>query len=89
MRGKMEEILKEELRTLALKTRDRQKLTQREMAETLSMNETSYSDIETGVYMCGTLTTVLLLMKQADPTQFFDQLKQRLQKLFEDEAADT
>ncbi len=87
MRGKMEELLKEELRTLALKTRDRQNLTQREMAEILSMNEISYSDIETGVYMCGTLTTVLLLMKQADPTEFFEQLRQRIKKLFDDEAA--
>lgn len=87
MRGKLEVILKEELRTLALKTRDRQHLTQREMAETLSMNETSYSDIETGVYMCGTLTAVLLLMKQNDPNEFLGQLKQRINKLFDDEAA--
>ena len=61
MREEKEKILKNELRVLALKTRESKRLTQKEMAELLSMSETSYSDIERGVYKCSALTVVLLL----------------------------
>lgn len=85
MRGEMEEILKEELRVLALKTRDRMQLTQNRMSELLAMSETSYSDIETGTYMCGTLTTVLLLMAQENPEIFLEELSGKFQELYEKE----
>ena len=81
----MNEILKEELRVLALKTRDRMQLTQNSMAELLAMSENSYSDIETGTYMCGTLTTVLLLMEQEKPETFLAELHGKFQKLYEEE----
>ncbi len=81
----MEGILKEELRVLALKTRYRLGLTQGRMAERLAMSETSYSDIETGIYMCGTLTTILLLQEQDDPNEFLRELKAKFEKLYEKE----
>lgn len=80
----MESILKSELRILALQTRDNLGITQSTMAELLEMSDTSYSDIETGVYMCGTLTAMLLLMQQEDPNVFLDQLKKRFEKLNEE-----
>lgn len=84
MRDIMESILKGELRVLALQTRDNLGITQSRMAELLEMSETSYSDIETGVYMCGTLTAILLLMQQNNPCEFLDQLKKRFEKLNEE-----
>ena len=48
IRDDLKIILGEELRILAIKTRDRLNLTQREMGERLQMSESSYSDIETG-----------------------------------------
>jgi len=84
MRDIMESILKGELRVLALQTRDNLGITQSRMAELLEMSETSYSDIETGVYMCGTLTAILLLMQQDNPCEFLDQLKKRFEKLNEE-----
>lgn len=80
----MESILKSELRILALQTRDNLGITQSAMAELLEMSDTSYSDIETGVYMCGTLTAMLLLMQQDDPNIFLDQLKKRFEELNEE-----
>ena len=71
MRNEMEELLKEELRTLAIRTRDRLNYKQKQMAEALEMSDSSYSDIETGEHMCGTLTAVLLLMLQPDPNEYY------------------
>ena len=44
--------LGEDLRILAIRTRDRFGLTQKEMGERLHMSESSYSDIETGRSYC-------------------------------------
>ena len=85
MRDEKELILKKDLRELALKTREQLHITQKEMSELLSMKEKSYSDIETGVYMCGTLTCVLLLMIQDDPRIFLNQLKVEFAKEYEKE----
>ena len=85
MRDEKELILKKTLRELALKTREEVHITQKEMSELLSMNEKSYSDIETGVYMCGTLTCVLLLMIQDDPRIFLDQLRLEFDTAYEKE----
>ena len=85
MRVEKETLLKQELRFLAIETRNRLNLTQREMAALLEMSETSYSDIETGVYKCGTLTTVLLLMEQEDPTVFLLGLKEKFIELYNKE----
>lgn len=85
MRVEKETLLKQELRFLAIETRNRLNLTQREMAALLEMSETSYSDIETGVYKCGTLTTVLLLMEQEDPTVFLLELKEKFIELYNKE----
>ncbi len=83
MRDEFETLLKEELRMLAIRTRDCLSLTQRNMAKILAMSESSYSDIETGVSMCGTLTAVLLLMHQSDPTGFLLYLKAKFRELYE------
>ena len=81
MREEMEKLLKEELRVLSIRTRDRLGYKQKQMAEALVMSDSSYSDIETGGYMCGTLTTVLLLIAQPDPNQFLRKLECKLQEL--------
>lgn len=81
----MENLLKGELRLLAIRTRDRLNLTQKEMADRLVMSESSYSDIETGVYMCGTLTTVLLLSEQEDSNAYLQGLQKEFRKLYDKE----
>lgn len=80
IRNIMEASLKDELRVLAIKTRNRLQLTQREMANKFEMSESSYSDIETGVFMCGTLTTMLLLSEQDDPKSVLNDLKVKLEE---------
>lgn len=85
MRIEKEKVLKEELRFLAIKTRDRLQITQKEMGKRLEMSESSYSDIETGESMCGTLTTVLLLGLQPDPHEFINNTASKFQKLYEKE----
>ena len=81
MRDDMNAILKEEFRCLAIRTRDRMGITQNKMAEALTMNEASYSVIETGVYKCGTLTAILLLMLQEDPREFLNKIGARFKEL--------
>ena len=83
MRQEMEELLKEELRVLAIRTRDRLGYKQKRMAEALVMSDSSYSDIETGEYMCGTLTAVLLLIAQPDPNQCLRNLEFKLRELYD------
>lgn len=85
MRNEKEKVLKEELRFLAIRTRDRLEITQREMGKRLEMSESSYSDIETGEYMCGTLTTVLLLGMQPDSSEFIKKTELEFKKLYEKE----
>lgn len=86
MRNEMGDVLKEMLRELAITTRDRLALTQREMGRRLEMSESSYSDIETGESMCGTLTTVLLLGMQSDPGEFIQHAERILRNLYNDES---
>ena len=82
MRYELEELLKNELRMLALQTRDRLNLTQKEMAKRLEMSESSYSDIETGKAMCSTLTTVLLLQMQEDPDAYLKYLQKQFENAY-------
>ena len=83
MRDEKEHLLKDELRVLAIKTRYDLGITQKEMARHLSMAEGSYSDIESGEYMCGTLTTVLLLAMQPDPSAFLTSIKAKFSEQYE------
>ncbi len=85
----MEETLKEELRFLALNTRDQLDLTQSKMAEKLVMSVNSYSDIETGAHMCGALTTVLLLAEQEDPKSILQEFKEKLDKFRKKDTKET
>lgn len=85
MRNEMENLLKDELRLLAIRTRERLNLTQREMANKLVMSESSYSDIETGVHMCGTLTAVLLISEQKDADAYLKSIQMKFKQLYEDE----
>lgn len=85
MREEMEKILKREYREMALRTRDRLGLTQKEMSELLSMSESSYSDIESGTYMCGTLTATLLLSMQDDPGFALTEMKRKFEELYKHE----
>jgi len=85
MRQKFEKILGEELRYLAIKTRERLNLTQKEMGARLHMGESSYSDIETGRTTCGALTEALLLSMQEDPKLFLDYITQKFIRQYEKE----
>ena len=82
IRDDLTQILGEELRFLAIKKRERLNLTQKEMSEMLHMSESSYSDIETGKSNCGTLTTILLLSIQEDPTHFLSTVNTAFQKWY-------
>ena len=83
MRSDFEKILKKELRDVVLKTRSRLNLTQEEMSELLSMSKNSYFDIESGEHMCGTLTTVLLLLEQDDPNTILKKIQREFEQLSE------
>lgn len=85
LRDKMELRLKSDLRYLALQTRSNMGVTQRIMSERYVMAESSYSALESGDYMCGTLTTVLLLADQPDPKATLEEIVNRLEKLRKDE----
>ena len=83
MRSDFQKILKKELRDVVLKTRSRLNLTQEEMSELLSMSKNSYFDIESGEHMCGTLTTVLLLLEQDDPNTILKKIQREFEQLSE------
>lgn len=85
MRSKMEKMLGEEFRFLAIQTRDRLHLTQKEMSKRLAMSESSYSDIETGRTACGALSEILLLCMQEDPNDFLSEIDAKFQKLYDEE----
>ncbi len=85
IRDDLTHILGEELRFLAIKTRERLNLTQKEMSEMLQMSESSYSDIETGKNNCGTLTAVLLLSIQKEPAHFLNAVNKEFQKWYDGE----
>ena len=84
MRQEKEDLLKEELRVLAIRTRNRLNITQKKMAKALEMSESSYSDIETGKTMCGTLTAILLLDMQENPSDFLQGLRTKFSKQYEE-----
>ena len=85
MRHELVTILGEELRALAIETRKRLKLTQKEMGKLLHMNESSYSDIETGHTTCSALTEALLLNMQDDPKDFLSKVAARFAEWYEKE----
>ncbi len=81
MREDMEATLKKELRAAAISERQRLGITQEKMAENLFMSTRSYSDIECGITLCGSLTTVLLLIQMPDPNKFLRDLRFEFSKL--------
>jgi len=86
MRQEFEKILGEELRYLAITTRDRLELTQKEMGEKLEMGIGSYSDVETGETICiSALSLVLLLGLQEDPRDFLALVLQKFAKQRDEE----
>lgn len=85
MRKEYEKILGSETRVLAIETRDRLGLTQREMGIRLQMGENSYCSIEAGRTACGALTATLLLSMQEDPKQFLDRVTDKFAKCYEEE----
>ena len=81
LRQEFERILGEELRYLAIETRERLGLTQKEMGEDLQMGETSYSELERGETICASaLTEILLLRIQEDPNVFLNRVSEHLEK---------
>ena len=85
IRDNLDIILGEELRFLAIKTRERLQLTQREMGDRLQMSENSYSDIERGVHNPGALSAVLLLNLQEDPNLFLNTVNEKFREWYESE----
>ena len=85
IRGKMEQVLKAELRTLALKTRAEMNLTQEKMGNRYVMSGDSFGDIESGENMCGALTEFLLLRDQEDLNRIFKEIGAKLDKIREEE----
>ena len=78
----MELRLKSDLRYLALQTRSNMGVTQRIMSERYVMAESSYSALESGDYMCGTLTAILLLSMQEDPNSILQHLRIKFNELY-------
>ena len=85
IRDNLETILGEEFRFLAIKTRERLHLTQREMGDRLQMSESSYSDSERGVYNPGALSAILLLNMQDDPNRFLNTVDEKFREWYERE----
>lgn len=85
LRDKMEQLLKIELRTLALHTRAKLDLTQNKMGDRYVMSGDSFSNIESGENMCGTLTTIFLLHDQDDPNGILKDITEKLEKLRREE----
>ena len=85
MRQEPYETFGEDLRILAIQTRDRLGLTQKEMGEKLYMSESSYSDIETGRNRCSMPTVMLLLNMQEDPKNFLHKSERKATKQEEKE----
>ena len=85
IREDLETILGEEFRFLAIKTRERLKLTQKEMSDRLQMSDSSYSDIERGKNHPGALTAVLLLNMQDDPNCFLNTVDEKFHEWYERE----
>ena len=85
MRQNYKAILSEEFRVLAIETRERLGITQKEMSKRLQMSESSYSDIETGRYSCSALTATLLLNCQENPKRFLDKVNSKFSKWYETE----
>ena len=46
----------------------------------LVMNESSYSKIETGKTMCGTLTAIILVSRQEHPDLYLQDLRDKLKE---------
>ena len=85
VRDDLETILGEEFRFLAIKTRERLKLTQKEMGDRLQMSDSSYSDIERGINSPSALTAVLLLNMQDDPNFFLNTIDEKFRSWYERE----
>ena len=86
IRNDLTTILGEELRFLAIQTRQRLNLTQKEMGERLHMSYSNYLDIETGqIECCSTLTAILLLGMQDDPDIFISNVSIKFQRWYERE----
>ena len=68
------------LRYVASSIAARLDLTKKEMGERLQMNESAYSDIETGMSVCQALTETLLLIMQEDPSIFLNRLVKRFEE---------
>ena len=81
MRNEMKIILKEEFRTLALRTRDNLGLTQDKMSEKLGISERAYSNIENGKSTCGTLTAMMLLMYTDNSIMFIQNMQARFEEI--------
>lgn len=85
IRDDLEIILAEEFRFLAIKTRERLHLTQREMSDRLQMSESSYSDIERGINNPSALTAVLLLNMQEAPNRLLNTVRGNFREWYERE----
>ena len=87
IRTDLKHILGEELRFLAIRTREHLNLTQKEMSEMLQMSESSYSDIERGVYKCSALSAILLIIMQDNPICILNTVDEKFREWFNRETS--
>ena len=85
MRTKGYEIIKQYMREEMLKTRTELKITQVEMAQRLRISSREYTNIESGISCCSTLTFMIYMQEFNHDTQrFLDGLKAALEAEKED-----
>ena len=75
------DVLREMMREQFLQTRGRLRLTQSEMAERLGISERSYSALDRGEYLCGTMTLLrFMIYCHNDPIQLLDKCRKEIEK---------
>ncbi len=79
----VENYFKEELRVLALQTRNDLGFTQRQMSEKLYMSESSYSNIETGRSGCSMVTAILLLNMKSNADVYLSSIIKKFEEEYE------
>ena len=87
MRQKIQEKLKQHLKTTILNLRSEKCLTQEQMASELWMERRSYADLESGKNMMGLITFLRLLFLLDNPQNFLSEIQKIFLSSEDDEAA--
>ncbi len=80
MKKEVQEVIKQYMRSEMLKTRTELKITQVEMARRLRISSREYTNIESGISCCNTITFLVYMQEFCRDTQkFLDGLKEVLE----------